>query len=167
MRANIFGTGTLRREIRCYLRANVNEHIRWYQDVDLSVMPVLFLSRDIPGRRWMLGVGSSVLSHHGARKSGAHALHRARLDVPVAFFRSSVRVGAIDTASDFRSHAWRSILALEFIVRYFQPFAAGLHHLRNLSVYVSRGTGYWGPPNRFGVPSEITRIRLVSDSSCT
>jgi uncharacterized protein len=26
---------------------------------------------------------------------------------------------------------------------------------------VSRGTGYWGPPNRFGVPSEITRIRLV------
>ncbi len=51
-------------------------------------------------------------------------------------------------------------------VRYFQPFTAGLHRLGNLSVYVSRGTGYWGPPNRFGVPSEITRIRLVPDSSC-
>ena len=46
-------------------------------------------------------------------------------------------------------------------VRYFQPFTSGLHRLRNLWVYVSRGTGYWGPPNRFGVPSEITRIRLV------
>lgn len=47
-------------------------------------------------------------------------------------------------------------------VRFFQPFTAGLHRLRNLWVYVSRGTGYWGPPNRFGVPSEITRIRLVA-----
>jgi uncharacterized protein len=46
-------------------------------------------------------------------------------------------------------------------VRFFQPFTAGLHRLKNLWVYVNRGTGYWGPPNRFGVPSEITRIRLV------
>jgi uncharacterized protein len=47
-------------------------------------------------------------------------------------------------------------------VRFFQPFTGGLYRLKNLWVYVSRGTGYWGPPNRFGVPSEITRIRLVS-----
>jgi predicted MPP superfamily phosphohydrolase len=46
-------------------------------------------------------------------------------------------------------------------VRFFQPFTSGLHRLKDLRVYVSRGTGYWGPPNRFGVPSEITRIRLV------
>jgi len=46
-------------------------------------------------------------------------------------------------------------------VRFFQPFTSGLYRLQNLWVYVSRGTGYWGPPNRFGVPSEITRIRLV------
>src|SRR6202042_929627 len=48
-------------------------------------------------------------------------------------------------------------------VRFFQPFTAGLHRLKDLWVYVSRGTGYWGPPNRFGVPSEITRIRLVPE----
>ena len=46
-------------------------------------------------------------------------------------------------------------------IHLFQPFSSGLHRLKNLWVYVSRGTGYWGPPNRFGVPSEITRIRLV------
>jgi predicted MPP superfamily phosphohydrolase len=46
-------------------------------------------------------------------------------------------------------------------IHFFQPFSSGLHRLKNLMVYVSRGTGYWGPPNRFGVPSEITRIRLV------
>ncbi|GAA0753335.1 metallophosphoesterase [Ideonella azotifigens] len=45
-----------------------------------------------------------------------------------------------------------------------QPFTAGLHKLRNLWVYTSRGTGYWGPPLRLGAPSEITRLRLVAAS---
>ena len=48
-----------------------------------------------------------------------------------------------------------------FFVPLQQPFTAGLHRLRSLWVYVSRGTGYWGPPKRLGAPSEITRLRLV------
>jgi hypothetical protein len=28
-------------------------------------------------------------------------------------------------------------------------------------LYINRGTCYWGPPMRFGIPSEITRITLV------
>jgi predicted MPP superfamily phosphohydrolase len=43
-----------------------------------------------------------------------------------------------------------------------QPFVAGLNRVRNLWVYTSRGTGYWGPPKRFGAPSEITLVRLVA-----
>ena len=46
-------------------------------------------------------------------------------------------------------------------VRLQQPYTAGLHRLGELWVYTSRGTGYWGPPKRFGAPSEITRLRLV------
>ena len=46
-------------------------------------------------------------------------------------------------------------------VHFFQPFTAGLYRLKSLWLYVNRGTGYWGPPNRFGVPSEITHIRLI------
>ncbi|QRX84343.1 metallophosphoesterase [Glaciimonas sp. PAMC28666] len=42
-----------------------------------------------------------------------------------------------------------------------QPFTAGLNKLRNLWVYTSRGTGYWGPPKRIWAPSEITLLRLV------
>jgi predicted MPP superfamily phosphohydrolase len=41
-----------------------------------------------------------------------------------------------------------------------QPYTAGLHRLRQLWVYVSRGTGYWGPPKRVGAPSEITEVLL-------
>jgi uncharacterized protein len=48
-----------------------------------------------------------------------------------------------------------------FFVPLQQPFTAGLNRVRDLWVYTSRGTGYWGPPKRFGAPSEITRVRLV------
>jgi len=46
-------------------------------------------------------------------------------------------------------------------VRFQQPYVAGLHKLGRMWVYVSRGTGYWGPPKRLGAPSEITLLRLV------
>ncbi|RYY60994.1 MAG: metallophosphoesterase, partial [Comamonadaceae bacterium] len=49
-----------------------------------------------------------------------------------------------------------------YFVRLQQPFTAGLHRLGRLWVYVSRGTGYWGPPKRLAAPSEITRLRLVA-----
>ncbi len=47
-------------------------------------------------------------------------------------------------------------------VQFQQPFTAGLNRLKDLWVYTNSGTGYWGPPKRFGVPSEITHLRLVS-----
>ncbi|HYK83082.1 MAG TPA: metallophosphoesterase [Gemmatimonadales bacterium] len=47
------------------------------------------------------------------------------------------------------------------LVRLFQPFVAGLHRLEQMWLYVSRGTGYWGPPLRLGAPSEITLIQLT------
>jgi predicted MPP superfamily phosphohydrolase len=49
-----------------------------------------------------------------------------------------------------------------FLVRLQQPFVAGLHKLARAQIYVSCGTGYWGPPMRVGAPAEITEIELVS-----
>jgi hypothetical protein len=46
------------------------------------------------------------------------------------------------------------------LVRLFQPFVAGLHQVEEMWLYVSRGTGYWGPPLRLGAPAEITLIQL-------
>ncbi|MBV8624019.1 MAG: metallophosphoesterase [Herbaspirillum sp.] len=48
-----------------------------------------------------------------------------------------------------------------FFVPLQQPYVAGLKRLESLWVYVSRGTGYWGPPKRLLAPSEITRLRLT------
>ena len=42
-----------------------------------------------------------------------------------------------------------------------QPFVKGLHRHQNTQIYISGGTGYWGPPIRLGSPSEITLLKLI------
>jgi predicted MPP superfamily phosphohydrolase len=49
-----------------------------------------------------------------------------------------------------------------FLVTLGQPYIKGLHKFNNTWIYVSRGTGYWGPPLRLGVPPEITVIKLIA-----
>lgn len=52
------------------------------------------------------------------------------------------------------------IFPWNFLVRLQQPFVAGLHRLHDTWIYVNRGTGYWGPPMRVGIPAEITCLEL-------
>jgi predicted MPP superfamily phosphohydrolase len=47
-----------------------------------------------------------------------------------------------------------------YAVRLDQPHVAGLSKEGASYIYVSRGTGYWGPPMRVGAPAEVTRIEL-------
>jgi hypothetical protein len=48
------------------------------------------------------------------------------------------------------------------LVRLNQPYIAGLHRHDDLAqIYVSRGTGYWGPPMRLFCPAEISKIVLT------
>jgi predicted MPP superfamily phosphohydrolase len=47
-----------------------------------------------------------------------------------------------------------------FLVRLQQPVVSGLSRFGRTLVYVSNGTGYWGPPMRLGAPAEVTKIVL-------
>ena len=49
-----------------------------------------------------------------------------------------------------------------YMVYLQQPFVAGLGREKDTHIYVSRGTGYWGPPMRLFAPSEITKVVLRS-----
>ncbi len=57
------------------------------------------------------------------------------------------------------------IFPFSLLVAAVYPYVKGLHRHRNGDtegqVFVSRGTGYWGPPMRLGNPPEIARIVLV------
>lgn len=51
---------------------------------------------------------------------------------------------------------WRYLVALD------QPVVDGLARFGDTQVWVSRGTGYWGPPMRVGAEPEISEITLVA-----
>ncbi len=48
-----------------------------------------------------------------------------------------------------------------YVTDLVQPYIHGLYEVENTQLYVSRGTGYWGPPIRIGAPAEITLLELV------
>ncbi len=48
-----------------------------------------------------------------------------------------------------------------YVTDLVQPYIHGLYEVENTKLYVSRGTGYWGPPLRIGAPPEITFLELV------
>ena len=47
-----------------------------------------------------------------------------------------------------------------YLVKLQQPFVAGRARVKDTELYVSCGTGYWGPPMRIGAQPEITRVTL-------
>ena len=54
------------------------------------------------------------------------------------------------------------IWPFSYFVYLQQPYVKGLHRHRDTAtqIYVSEGTGYWGPPMRLGTVAEITEITL-------
>jgi uncharacterized protein len=52
------------------------------------------------------------------------------------------------------------IWPFHFLVRLQQPVTSGLVQFGRALLYVSNGTGYWGPPMRLLSPAEITELRL-------
>jgi predicted MPP superfamily phosphohydrolase len=54
------------------------------------------------------------------------------------------------------------LVPFNWLARLDQPFVSGLHRVRDTWLYVSSGTGYWGPPMRVGSRAELTRVELVA-----
>jgi uncharacterized protein len=55
------------------------------------------------------------------------------------------------------------IFPFNLLTHLFYPVKSGYSTLpQNSSLYVSRGTGTWGPPIRFLAPPEVTVIELIS-----
>ena len=55
------------------------------------------------------------------------------------------------------------IWPFNFLVRLKYPFLAGRYEVAGMTLIVGRGTGTWGPPKRLWHPSEILRIKLMTE----
>ena len=47
-----------------------------------------------------------------------------------------------------------------YVIGFFHPYVKGLNRHGDMWIYVSQGTGFWGPPIRLGTRSEITLLIL-------
>ena len=48
-----------------------------------------------------------------------------------------------------------------YFIKLEYPFVKGLYQHQNTKLYVSQGTGYWGPPLRLGTFPEITLFKFI------
>jgi predicted MPP superfamily phosphohydrolase len=76
---------------------------------------------------------------------------------PSTFKRASRH--AVDLQISGHTHGGQ-IWPFVYAVRAVIPWVAGIYRKGPSALYVSRGTGFWGPPMRFAAPSEITEIVL-------
>jgi predicted MPP superfamily phosphohydrolase len=77
--------------------------------------------------------------------------------------KDSVAAG-VDLQLSGHVHAGQ-IFPFNWLAHLDQPYISGLHRKDKTWIYVSAGTGYWGPPMRVGTTAEITRIELVASQS--
>ncbi|MGB5547477.1 MAG: metallophosphoesterase [Polyangiales bacterium] len=80
---------------------------------------------------------------------------------PVHF--DEARAHGVDLQISGHTHGGQ-IFPFGFLTRLAQPFVSGLHRRGDSQIYVSSGTGYWGPPMRIAAPAEITLIELDQDT---
>ncbi len=73
-------------------------------------------------------------------------------------FRHAAPLG-VDLQLSGHTHGGQ-IWPFRHLVRLAQPWVSGLHAQGDAQLYVSRGTGFWGPPMRLFAPAEITEIIL-------
>jgi len=145
--------------------------VGWLREVERLGFSVLTnahrLVRRGSGRLLLAGVTDASASHRvpGHASDPAVALAGApESDVKILLAHQprsafAARAAGFDLQLSGHTHGGQ-YFPFNLLVRLFQPFVAGLHRLEEMWLYVSRGTGYWGPPLRLGAPSEITLIEL-------
>lgn len=105
---------------------------------------------------------------HGADLD--RALHGRDTSRPVVLLAHQPKAfhGALESGVDLQlsghTHGGQ-IFPFGFLTRLVQPFLSGLHRREDTQIYVSNGTGYWGPPMRLGAPAEITLIELTQSTA--
>jgi hypothetical protein len=133
--------------------------------------------RVLRNERVAIGEGEAVFDlagvedHHASLVSGT-----SREDLPAALagrdparpvillahdpttFKQAARHG-VDLQLSGHTHGGQ-LWPFSLLVRLVVPFLAGLYARGGSLLYVSRGTGFWGPPMRLLAPAEITELRL-------
>jgi predicted MPP superfamily phosphohydrolase len=160
----------------CYFVTGNHEYYSgadaWVEEVDRLGLTVLMNEHRVlqhgTGRILLAGIADysaeqfikSHASNPEAALSGAQPCH---LKILMAHQPRSIYAAAqsgFDLQISGHTHGGQ-FFPWGFLVALGQPYIAELHKYKNTWIYVSRGTGYWGPPLRLGAKSEIALIKLT------
>ncbi len=161
----------------CYFVTGNHEYYSgvdaWVQEVDRLGLTVLMNEHRVlkhgTGRILLAGItdyraeqfNRSHASNPEAALSGAPPCH---LKILMAHQPRSIYAAAqsgFDLQISGHTHGGQFFPWNFFVTALRQPYVGDLHKYENTWIYVSRGTGYWGPPLRLGAQSEITLIKLT------
>ena len=134
------------------MRALRNEHLR----IDRGGASFTLAGVDDHRTRHMPGEGGEDLPRALDGLPDGHAVVLLAHDPGT--FKAAHTMG-IDLQLSGHTHGGQ-IWPFHYLVRLATPFVAGRYRRGAAELYVSRGTGFWGPPLRLFAPSEITEIVL-------
>lgn len=152
-----------------------NNYKMWEQVFQASGMRVLYNEGTVPGRSDIFIGGVTDASFRrlkNLKPDIGGAMRRAKPDqYRILMSHSPLPNGknAPDQSELFdlqisgHTHGGQ-IFPFHFLVKPVNKYLAGLYTPENSDskIYVSRGTGYWGPPMRLFAPSEITLFKILS-----
>lgn len=122
-----------------------NEHVKLYRDqAILQIAGVDDWNADIPGHS---------CDHQKAIENCSRETPIILLAHQPRGFDTTVRLG-IDYQLSGHTHGGQ-IWPFGLFVKLLQPYVSGLHREGESQIYVSNGTGFWGPAIRVGAPPEI------------
>jgi predicted MPP superfamily phosphohydrolase len=106
--------------------------------------------------------GSMLPDHHSSPKKAVEGAPEAGIKILLAHqpatYKEASEAG-FDLQLSGHTHGGQ-FFPWNIVVKMAQKYYKGLNKHENMWIYVSRGAGYWGPPHRFAVPSEISLLTL-------
>jgi predicted MPP superfamily phosphohydrolase len=133
--------------------------------------------RPLRNARVTIGAGEAAFDLAGVEDHHAHIFNPAqRCDVPAALagrdrerpllllahdpltFKEAATLG-VDLQLSGHTHGGQ-IWPVCYLVRLSTPFVAGHYRRGDAQLFVSRGTGFWGPAIRLFAPAEIVEITI-------
>jgi hypothetical protein len=115
---------------------------------------------DHRGSHFNDGGGEDLAAAFGARDPARPVVLLAH--DPSTFKRASAL--PVDLQISGHTHGGQ-MWPFQYLVRLAVPFVAGRYRRGDSELYVSSGTGFWGPPMRLFAPAELTEITLRSASA--
>lgn len=177
LRAHVQPLGQLRATDGVYFVTGNHEY---YWDADawvghvksLGIRPLRNERVTVRGAFELAGVddvtAAGMLRGHGEDMAAAVAGRDPALPLVLLAHhpRAAERAAAVGADLQLSGHVHGGqMLPLGWLARIREPHIAGLFRVRDMWLYVSQGTGYWGPPLRVGTTAEITHITLVCEDA--